>query len=578
MDNKQAALNYVSKNSKPLEIKAVAVPVKENFNNNQNYKFDGKVLSVKVDMKEGGTTNVHSSNTLNTNNSNIFTGRICDDAPTNQVWNPVDVHNMGNYENNQSVSETSDKRSERREIKYNRLFKVISIFSNKISDYLQNIRFENNVKEYEINKIDNFYSIVQNAIFRSFMKFFDFEESYVKNKDGVETRRFTAPAEIEDEAYRPIILILDRLMDDYNMEDCIDINELMDKYYEDYPNERIDELYYKILSDRLYEKLPYTADGIYKIIEKINSIIDNQIFFKDDIEEEHIEHEHHVHHCNCGCNHSHEIIEEDEELNGMRIDILRNIPNNSTETKDMIRVSTSDEYGEVIIPFYTNLDTEKPLVYGGKSPWNFLGHFVPDGIFRSKNYEKWTAVNDGLIEEDLVYMVVLKQDGEDFTIGFYYMDGVFEDGKIVTDRNLLYKINDVISQAMFQSPISTRQAILNNTDIEYTPESDMEKAFENILARHKKEYENPVVIDTIEESNNEEVIEELVVDKEGDDMETKLNQLTEDELSDIEDMMKVDDEEKDKYEELVENDPKYSKYMDEEISFKPIKRKKKEEK
>ena len=567
MDIKQSALNYVSKNNQPLEIKAVAVPVKENFNNDKNYKFDGKVLSVKVDMKEDRTKNVHNDTFTNVNDTKIITN----DIPDNKFYYDVNVHNVDNRPN---MNEISDKRNEGREIKFNRLFKVISIFSNKISDYLQNIRFENNVKEYEINKIDNFYSIVQNAIFRSFMKFFDFEESYVKNKDGVETRRFTAPAEIEDEGYRPIILILDRLMDDYNMEDTNDINELMHQYYEDYPDERIDEFYYKLLSDRLYEKLPYTADGIYKIVEKINSIMDNQIFFKNDIQEEHIEHDHHEHHCNCGCNHSHEIIEEDEELNGMRIDILRNIPNNSTETKDMIRISTSDEYGEVIIPFYTNLDTEKPLVYGGKGPWNFLGHFVPDGIFRSKNYEKWIAINDSIIEEDLVYMVVLDQNKEDFIIGFYYMNGVFEDGKIVRDRKLLYKINDVISQSMHQSPISAREAILNNTDIEYTPESDMEKAFENIIGKHIEESETAIETDSIDE----EVIEELVVDKEGDDMETKLNQLTEDELSDIEDMMKVDDEEKDKYEELVENDPKYSKYMDEEISFKPIKRKKKEEK
>lgn len=616
MENTKKAIDYVTRNSKPMVLKAMASVTSSKIEESDNkkemtvepsYHFDGSVLKVKVDLK-GGISNVHSNNFSNVNNSDVFTSRIHVDAPIHEDRDSFDVLDMGNQEDSDSGSKRRNE--EKREIKYNRLFKTLSIFSNKISDYLKNIIFEDSVKEFEMQKTESFYSIIQNAVFRSFMKYFDFQESLTTNKDGNEVKRFDFNPEVEeDDAYIPMLLIFDRLMDDFDLSETLDINETMKEYYDRYQDDQIDEFYYKLLTDRLHEKLPYTFDGIEAVVTKLNSIIDNPRMFEEDevvdlLTEDEVKeyHSHNHHDYLCGhheCNCSHHDFEGDEEESNFIINVIRNIEFADKLSKDMIRISTADEFGEVNIPIYTSLDEKiNPVDSGANGIWNFLTMFTPDMIFKTKNPGSYIyLLNDREdIDENQAHVVILGEDGEESIMGLYSIDGIYDqENNLIDDKNYIKMISDAIVNELSHTKICALDFVLNNSDIDYINEDDIKKILNDDYKIDPKfwalEIESGRVVEkgveitpAIKQDDvpvKEITEEDLEETKEGDtEMLNKDLSLTEDDMDEIEKMIQVEpiEEEKDKYEEMLENDPKYSQYLEEDqTSFKPIKRKKNKE-
>ena len=118
-------------------------------------------------------------------------------------------------------------------------------------------------------------------------------------------------------------------------------------------------------------------------------------------------------------------IEEEYDESYLSVSIIRE------EDIDIVKIESSDGYGKVIIPFYTNLgeiDMNSPIpsiVDPRNDKWDWLVHFVPDLMFRTRNPEKYLAGNDDLPEESKIRFVIMDetQEGE-YIIGVYFVSNI----------------------------------------------------------------------------------------------------------------------------------------------------------
>lgn len=119
-----------------------------------------------------------------------------------------------------------------------------------------------------------------------------------------------------------------------------------------------------------------------------------------------------------------EDIEEDGDETYLSVSIIRE------EDIDIVKVESSDGYGKVIIPFYTNLgdidisDTIPSIVDSRNGKWDWLTNFVPDLMFRTRDPEKYLAGNDDGPEENKIKCVIMDESQGEYVIGVYFVSAI----------------------------------------------------------------------------------------------------------------------------------------------------------
>lgn len=151
---------------------------------------------------------------------------------------------------------------------------------------------------------------------------------------------------------------------------------------------------------------------------------------------------------------------------------------------DIIKVCNSDSFGEINIPFYTELSKVKienppSMIDQRNGVWDWLTHMVPDMMFHTERPEYFLAVNTDDCEEDELHIVILDEDKGVYTMGIYYLSGIYmcdDDGNLQPnfDTELLAKINRVICEDTGYSRISHLRRSLSMTHLINTEEYIME--------------------------------------------------------------------------------------------------------
>jgi hypothetical protein len=147
------------------------------------------------------------------------------------------------------------------------------------------------------------------------------------------------------------------------------------------------------------------------------------------------------------------------------------------EKFDIIRVNSSDPFGDISIPLYTILDEidvskeHHSLIDDRNGCYDWLIHQVPDLMFRTHNPNKWIEFNniDPDEEGNIPRFVILDKNDDEYIMALYYIKGIFiidDEGipQIVTDDEILQKLNIVISDATCSNAISHLRRSLELTD------------------------------------------------------------------------------------------------------------------
>lgn len=572
------AVDFVNKQQQVIKLNATATPkakaeIKINKSNlemniadcypKENLKFNVENMYKGEDNNENNNNFNTVSNTIlptsnNIHNTNGSVHQICSSSANNSGSIKMDIQRCD------EIMEGQQKQIINPEFrKY--FFRAISIFSNKVGDFLRNDKMIDRFWKFNIsaNK-DKFYSIIQNAVFRSYVKLLEFDESYIKNSEGVEVRRFTPPEDLRTIHDVKSVLFFQSLWYNYGLENNeTDIEDVLISFYSDNDNYKINPDFYKLFSDRLYEKLSFTADGIYEIVSYIADLIDyNEISDNE-----------------CDCCDETEEGEYDRgemyddiggELAGLDIEIYKNTEN-SSGYKDTILLWTSDTTTNVQIPIYCNLDDDIEKIESINGKWNFLTILQPELHFKTKHPEKWIKLNDVPYDEQYK-IVMIDKINEEYLMGIYMVtaiddETVYKEGDKELEINdvLIEKINAITIKALKGTFLDVNKDIINNKYIEFLDEQSVS----DILLVDLKDEEIKTDISEIEKGDR-------LMGMNGETVEVKEIYKCEDKKEDLnsaaEEILSADVY--DKYENMASEDPKYAKYMnDEQGGIQPIRKK-----
>lgn len=364
----------------------------------------------------------------------------------------------------------------------------------------------------------DFYKILSTAIYKAIVGFCNFQQIDIPNKDKPGTHRgYKAPNHITGECYEPTMIFLQRIFIDERLRHVEDMNELMElykKFYGDYlglQREIIPSLRLEIS-----KRVKIGGNGLDKLITKLEDLMfcpqeeeDLRIFaqacaeaaeeeedttLKDKLDAE----------IAASKNEEEEPMDVNEALVNAVTDVLGeiNTPNEPDEEiafsaelpeaaeeeyeddeeensygpttieilKDgdgeILRIRTSDEFGDIVIPIYTDLtqldlnEAVPSMVDDRNGDWDWLVHFSPMMRFYTDDPDKWLLVNENEIAENQVHPIILDEleDGR-FVMGLYLIDGIYyidDDGNYspLSDINTIKKVNKAVFDNVSISSIS----------------------------------------------------------------------------------------------------------------------------
>ena len=365
----------------------------------------------------------------------------------------------------------------------------------------------------------DFYTEVQNAVFKSLVAFTEMNETLdQKNKKEWVMNPNTNP----DQRYWPTCVFLSRYWMSRPI-NSLEGSEIMKKYRELYGDGGIQREWIPLFTKRLLEKLPIDAAGADLVGEYIaevwcpalkdetpDPVDDNppkeekQEFTEDDIPESFINRpgmtirkkeedkqpdpvvviedeipadESPVEEC-CDCD---ECCEEEDEYQPIPVTV--EIRHDDETGYDDISVITEYATGPVSIPLIAKL-ADVNGVSTASDPrngvWGWLVHLTPDMIFSTQDPKKWIDRSTDEPDEDgeLLKFVILGEEHGNAIMGIYRVAGVFlesDEGRepVVLEDNLR-KINEVLGKALGSEYISQLQNTLECKYLIYT-EADIEK-------------------------------------------------------------------------------------------------------
>ena len=158
---------------------------------------------------------------------------------------------------------------------------------------------------------------------------------------------------------------------------------------------------------------------------------------------------------------------------------------------DVIKVKSSEAFGDVSIPFYTKLsdiDLSKnvPSVADDRNGiWDWLIHMVPDIMFYTQNPDRYLEINEYDIEEDQTHAVILDENEGTYIMGIYFIEGIWMvdddgNGHQVTDKDLLARLNKLIKEDIGYSRMSHLERSLTMKELIRTEESILESIVQEV--------------------------------------------------------------------------------------------------
>jgi hypothetical protein len=214
---------------------------------------------------------------------------------------------------------------------------------------------------------------------------------------------------------------------------------------------------------------------------------------------------------NCGCGHEHEEEEdededEEEECSYLRISIFKE------ETFDIVKFESSDGYGKIAVPFYTNLDNVlqsdniSSIADDRNGKWDWLIHFAPDLMFTTKTPERYLAGNDDEDEgeETRTKCVIMDEYDGTYIIGVYCIESITiynEDSEVedYSDETIIM-LNNLVNQEIASGYMSHLNRSLSDPSFF----KDEEYVLTNIFGTDEDDDDDE------DEDDDEEDIEEVI--------------------------------------------------------------------
>jgi len=397
---------------------------------------------------------------------------------------------------------------------------------------------------------EKFYRACQNAIFRSLVAFVDCDTVEVPNnnpkKPGTHTEWILKKDDIYTADYFPTLVFIERFWNNRNLNQTDDCKSIMEKYDQMFPDYRgIQREWLPTFVDRLCLKFSISKSGaeivargletwclpeeeyistelreslqeeslqeeiqqnpvenadeasIHAMLAEAGKVNNNATIIDESVMKQAIEDDQMAFSAEMITNAVNEFDEEveseedDEDTMPAQSLTVEIYPDD--DGMDIVKIISSESSGDINIPLYVNIAEIDPskklpsLADDRNGKWDWLIHFTPDIMFRTKNPEYWlNAANDDEIEEEQIHMVILDMNEEtgEAIIGVYYLMGIFvidNDGdyELVDDEETLNRINTVICDEIGNGAISHLRRTLSMPDLVH--DEDYVKDFVQVM-------------------------------------------------------------------------------------------------
>jgi len=387
----------------------------------------------------------------------------------------------------------------------NNMYKAFSKISNRVSNYMKSIDHYNNYNYLLKSKMEEYkyYKCIESAVFRSLTNFCNFTYIIAPRDNGEGDRKiFTPPTEINGTNYEPTLIFMSRVWCDrdvYTAGDNLVMSSYRSKYsdYQGFQVEWIDSFKKRITGKTNMPKklIDIIADDIQKewCVPYFESLDDDNeedieatIMFPTDVVDEDDDSEDVAFSGSTGVdivqgyvNDEYDDEDEDNESDNISVCIYHH------ESMDVVRINSTSIFGNINIPLYCVLDDIDSTTIGESmiddrnGIWDWLIHMTPDVVFTTNNPDRWIAINDSDDYVNIPRVAILDETDDVYTIGVYSIDGIFDiasedDFTLVTDINMLKKINRLINNEIGYSCISHLKVSIGLEDLIMTEEEVME--------------------------------------------------------------------------------------------------------
>lgn len=380
--------------------------------------------------------------------------------------------------------------------------RALSVLSNRIAQDLRIDDMAEKIRCHLRNKkmyAQDIYDKVQNAIFRSLAIYLQFEECQVQNRqnDGYHREFRAIPEIINDPNYAGLdtLKFIERAFNIRYINEQTETEDFIYAYTQLFNDHPFGLDWLPLFEQRLMSKMQISSAGCHELSEDIRirwtmSFPEPISTDEDEVEEEELPDEifatisaTELHATTAKVSETTtdepevtpDADEEDEDDDlGYEADAYVSIEITPDETYDIVRVNSSDAFGQISIPIYVeDMDSMAETdALGLNGVWDWLKHMVPDMMFRTMDPMKYLVINDQESpDEDQIHMVVIGGDEVNgFVVGVYMLRGIYainDDGeKIPTfDRNVLRAVNAIVDINIGMSEISHRSRSLSMEEL-----------------------------------------------------------------------------------------------------------------
>lgn len=416
------------------------------------------------------------------------------------------------------------------------LNKSISKVSNLIKDWLHIEDAFNQVKSNIVDKkmyAENFYIKIQNCVYHSLREFCGITKDDANND--------LLPVAAIDSEYYQSLIFFDRMFNDRSVSYEKIPNKVMEKYRRTFADaDGIQPEWVKVLQEKIISKNLLDEHGVAAITFIIMNEWCSRILTPVTVTvtppqpstpkgvqiSTPVTQVQRYENMNTDLQREDDIDyggDEEEEDEYLRVSIVRD------EDIDIIKIESSDGFGKVAIPFYTRIaslpkDEIIPSIADDRNgKWDWLIHFVPDLIFKTKNPDQYLAANEEDPYENKIKCVIMDEDAGIHVIGVYYVDTIIsiagdEEVEDFSDETINV-INYLVNAEIATGHMSHLTRSLNSPDFFRDEEYILAHIMGTTIADDGDDEEDDVIEATV--VSEPEIVEQAVVPADEIDLATR---------------------------------------------------------